>query len=207
MGVKLRKKWDLPSEQRTALAVLGTLFLAGGVGGCLFAALSDGDGAQELSGYLSGYLELAGSGELPHDLWASLWGQVKYPLAAVVLGLTALGTVGLPVLFGVRGFLFSFSAACFVRVFGGRGLIPAFALFGLPALLWAPALFLVGTPGLLTAQKLLRRSLGEERGGPPLLDKSLWVRAGGSIGLSLAAGLLEYWVVPVLLRAAARVVL
>jgi hypothetical protein len=66
---------------------------------------------------------------------------------------------------------------------------------------------LTGTPGLLTAQKLLRRSLGEERGGPPLLDRSLWVRAGGSLGLGLSAGLLEYWVVPVLLRAASRVVL
>lgn len=207
MGVRLRKKWDLPSEQRAALAILGTLFLLGGGAGCLFAALSDGEGAEELSGYLSGYLELAGGAGAPHDLWASLWGQMKYQLAAVVLGLTALGTVGLPVLFGVRGFLFSFSAACFVRVFGGRGLIPAFALFGLPALLWAPALFLTGTPGLLTAQKLLRRSLGEERGGPLLLDKSLWVRAGGSLGLGLSAGLLEYWVVPVLLRAASRVVL
>lgn len=207
MGMKLRRKWDLPSEQRTALMILGTLFLLGGGAGCLFAAMSDGAGAGELSAYLAGYLELARGGDLPRELWAVLWGQIKYQLAAVALGLTALGVVGLPVLFGVRGFFLSFSAACFFRVFGGRGMLPAFALFGLPALLWAPALFLSGTPGLLAAQKLLRRSLGEERGGSPLLDRSLWVRAGVSMGLALAAGLLEYWVVPVLLRAAARIVL
>lgn len=208
MRMKLRKKWDLPSEQRAALVVLAIAFLLGGGGGCLFAALSGGAGAQELSGYLAGYLELAGRGELPSRLWPVVWGQVKYQLAAAVLSLTALGTAGLPVLFGVRGFFFSFSVACFLRIFGGRGLFPAFILFALPALLWAPALFLIGTSGLLTAQKLLRRSLGEERGGAsPLLDRDLWVRAGLCVGLGLAAGLLEHWVVPVLLRGSARVVL
>ena len=68
MGVRLRKKWDLPSEQRAALAVLGTLFLLGGGAGCLFAALSDGEGAEELSGYLSGYLELAGGVHIEKQL-------------------------------------------------------------------------------------------------------------------------------------------
>ena len=135
-----------------------------------------------------------------------LWGQAKYVLAALVLGLTALGALGLPVLFGVRGFFLSFPAACFCRVFGGRGLLPAFVLFGLPALLWAPALFLAGVQGLLSAQQLLRRVLGDGRGGLPI-SAAWWCRAGLCAGLALAAGLLEYWVVPVLLRAAARVIL
>ena len=207
MGMRIRKKWDLPSEQSGALALLAVAFFVGGTAGCLLAGLSGGAGAEELGSYLTGYLALARDGSLPRGLWTVLWGQVKYLLAALILSVTALGVVGLPVLFGVRGFFLSFSAACFCRVFGGRGLLPALVLSGLPALLWAPALFLTGTPGLLTAQKLLRRSLGEERGGPLLLDKSLWVRAGGSLGLGLSAGLLEYWVVPVLLRAASRVVL
>ena len=125
-------------------------------------------------------------------------------LAVLALGLTALGTVGLPVLFGVRGFLFSFSAACFVRVFGGRGLIPAFALFGLPALLWAPALFLAGTQSLRSSRQLLGRALGEERTGPVFGRPAYWCTAGLCAGLTLAGGLLEYWVVPVLLRAAVQ---
>lgn len=207
MGKKLRKKWDLPSEQRLSLMVLAVSFLLGGGGGCLFASLSNGAGARELSGYLSGYLELAGGGELPRGLWPVLWGQIKIQSAATILGVTALGVVGLPVLFGVQGFFFSFSTACFCRIFGRIGLFPAFVLFALPAMLWAPALFLVGTPGFLSAQKLLRRSLGEERGGALLLDRAFWSRAAVSMGLGLAAGLLEYWVVPVLLRAAARIVL
>lgn len=206
MGLRIRKKWDLLSEQTAALAVLGITFLLGGGAGCLFAALSSGEGAQELSGYLAGYLTLAQSGQLPQSLWPLLWGQLKYPLAALALSVTALGVVGLPLLFGMRGFFLAFSSACFWRIFGPRGLFPAFILFELPALLWTPALFLLGTPGFLSAQRLLRRSLGTGGGGL-VLNGAFWYRAGLCIGLSLTAGLLEYWVVPVLLRAAARFVL
>ncbi len=205
MGTRLRKKWDLPLERRVALLVLAAAFLLGGGAGCLFAALSGGEGAAELETYLAGYLELAAEGTLPRGLWPVLWGQLKYFLAAAVLGLTALGAVGLPVLFGVRGFFLSFPVACFCRVFGGRGLFPAFLLFGLSALLWAPALFLTGTSGFFSARQLLRRVLGEGSGGP--LPAIRWYETGACLCLTLAAGLLEYWVVPVLLRAAARVVL
>lgn len=202
----MSKKWDLLSEQNGALAVLAAAFLTGGAAGCLLAALSGGAGAEELSSYLADYLTLAQQGELKRSHWPVLWDQVKYLLAALILGLTALGLAGFPILFGVRGFFFSFPVACFCRVFGGRGLFPAFVLFGLPALLWAPALFMAGVPGFLSAQQLLRRALGEGRGGLPL-NGAYWCRAGLCVGLALAAGLLECWVVPVLLRGIARVVL
>ena len=206
MEMRIREKWDLLSEQTGALAILAVIFLLGGAAGCLFASLSGEAGAQELSSYLAGYLALAGEEGLPRSLWPVLWGQLKFSLAAIVLGLTGLGVVGLPVLFGVRGFFLACPSACFVRVFGVRGFFPSFLLFALPALLWVPGLFLMGTPGFLSAQRQLRRSLGEGRGEFPL-NGSYWSRAGLCLGLSLAAGLLEYWVVPVLLRAAAQVVL
>ncbi len=206
MRVEIRKKWDLPLEQKAALAVLSAAFLLGGLLGCLLAALSSGTGAEELSSYLTGYLALAREGGIPRGLWPLLWGQVKYVLAVLVLGLTALGLAGVPILFGLRGFFFSFSAACFCRVFGKRGLLPAFFLFGLPALLWVPALFLSGVPGFLSARQLLRRMSGDGRSVIPL-NGVWWCRAGLCVGLALLSGLLEYWVVPVLLRAAARVIL
>lgn len=208
MGMRIRKKWDLPSEQSRALALLSVAFFLGGAAGCLLAGLSGEAGAEELGSYLSGYLALAQDGELPRGLWTVLWGQVKYLLAALLLSVTALGVAGLPVLFGVRGFFLSFSVSCFCRVFGGRGLLPAFVLAGLPALLWAPAMFLTGIPGFLSAQQLLRRYVGEGgRGGLPLNNGGWWCRAGLCVGLALGAGLLEYWVVPVLLRGLARVIL
>lgn len=204
--MRVKQKWDLPLEQRVALGVLSAAFLLGGAAGCLLASLSGGAGAEELGGYLTGYLELAREGTLPRALLPLIWGQAKYLLAVLVLGLTALGLAGIPILFGLRGFFFSFSAACFCRVFGRRGLLPAFFLFGLPALLWVPALFLSGVPGFLSAGRLLRRTSGDGRGVAPL-NGAWWGRAGLCAGLALASGLLEYWAVPVLLRAAARVIL
>lgn len=202
----MRKKWDLPSEQSRTLVVLSIAFLAGGMAGCILAALSNGAGAEELGRYLVDYLTMTQGGQLSRSLWPVLWGQIKYLFAALLLGLTALGLAGFPVLFAVRGFFLSFPVACFCRVFGARGLFPAFFLFGLPALLWAPALFLMGVSRFLSAQQLLRRVLGEGRGSLPL-NGAYWCRAGLCAGLALAAGLLEYWVVPVLLRETAQVIL
>ena len=201
MGVK---KWDLPPGQGGALAVLSVAFLLGGGAGCVLAAVSSGEGAQELSGYLADYLTLAQGGELPRGLWPILWGQLKYLLAAAALSLTALGVVGLPLVFGARGFSLGFPVACFCRSFGWRGLFPAFVLFGLSALLWVPALFLLGTCGFLSVQRLFRRALGE---GSVPLNAVGWDRVVLCTALSLAAGLLECWIVPVLLPAAARLVL
>ena len=123
----MSKKWDLLSEQNGALAVLAAAFLTGGAAGCLLAALSGGAGAEELSSYLADYLTLAQQGELPRSHWPVLWDQVKYLLAALILGLTALGLAGFPILFWVRGFFFSWTARSVVgarSVYGGRARFP-----------------------------------------------------------------------------------
>ena len=205
MGKK-EVKWDWPWEEGGALAVLSVSFLLGGGAGCLLAALSGGEGASQLCAYLADYLTAVQGTQLSLELWAVLWESGKVLLAALLLGLTALGVIGLPLLFGLRGFFLAFSVACFCRVFGGRGLLPAFALFGLPALLWAPALFLAGVYSLLAARQLLGRALGDGRGGT-IFGGAYWCRAGLCVGLTLASGLLEYWAVPVLVRAAAGAVL
>lgn len=206
MGKREREKGDLLSGQGAVLAVLGALFLTGGVAGCLFAGLTGGEGAGELSEYLADYLSLAQSGSVARDFWPAVWEQLRWLALAVLLGLTAIGVVGLPLLFCVRGFLFTFSVGCFCRVFGGAGLLPALALFGLPALLWAPALFLAGFQGMSSAQGLMRRGLGEGRCPLPF-SPAYWLRVGLCAALILACAGLEYVVVPVLLRVAARAVL
>ena len=63
-----------------------------------------------------------------------------------------------------------------------------------------PALFLAGVPGLVRARRLMT---GGGQGGAGVS----WARLALCGGLILAAVLTERWVAPVLLRAAARVVL
>lgn len=206
MGKRERDKWDLPPLKGAILALLCVLFLAGGGVGCVFSALAGGDGAQELADYLVEYLTLVAAGEVPRELWPLIWEQMKYLLAVVLLGLTALGVAGIPILFFLRGFFFSFSVGCFCRVFNWAGLVPALVLFGLPALLWGPAFFLAGFQGLSGARCLLKRILGDSRCPLPFTP-TYWLRVCLCVCLCLACAGLEYVAVPVLLRAAAHVVL
>ena len=152
MGKRERVQWDLPPLRGAALALLCALFLAGGGAGCVFSALAGGGGAKELADYLVDYLTLAEDGWVPYTFWPLVWEQLKYLLGIVLFGMTALGVVGVPALFLIRGFFFSFSVGCFCQVFGWGGFLPALALFGLPALLWIPAFFLAGYQGLTGAR-------------------------------------------------------
>lgn len=202
MGKRIGRKWDLLPEGSGALWLLGACFVLGGVAGCLFAGCTDGAGAQALSSYLADYLRLAGEGTVLRSFPKVIWEQLRYFLVAVLLGVTILGVIGLPILFAVRGFLFAFCVGCFFRVFGSPGLFPAFFLFGLPALLWTPALFLTGSQGFSWALDAVRR--GDRRGGA---GTAFWARAVMSLLLIVLCGLLEYLSVPVMLRAAAHVAL
>ena len=206
MGKRERDRWDLLTGQGAVMALLSALFVLGGVAGCLFSGLAGGNGAQELSRYLNDYLTLAGEGTVLRSVWGTVWEQMKYLLAVILLGMTAAGVIGVPVLFFLRGFFFSFSVGCFCRVFGWLGFLPALVLFGLPALLWGPAFFLAGFQGLSGARCLLRRILGDGRCPLPFTP-AYWLRVCLCVCLCFACAGIEYLVVPVLLRAVAHVVL
>ena len=128
-------------RQLGPLTALGCSFILGGVLGSLMVSLIAGQAAQELESFLRDYLSAAQAGEIQARFWPMLWEQGRFLIGLCILGVTALGVAGIPVLFLARGFLFSFSVAAFCRIFGPVGLASAFFLFGLPALLWAPVLF------------------------------------------------------------------
>lgn len=205
MGRNGKWKWDAPSGSFLSVCIISAAFLLGGVAGRVIAGLIEGDSGEMLSTYLTTYLTMVGEDSVHIQFWAVLWEQLRFPLLVFVLGFTALGAVGIPVLFGVRGFLFSFCVACFFRMLGTQGWLPAFFLFGLPALLWAPALFILGAQGMQGSSALLRRALGERVSLP--YDGGYLLRSG-LCGLAVALCVaVEYLAVPALLRAAVRVML
>ena len=126
----------------TRLAVLSVCFGLGALGGFLFSALS-GD-SPELLDYLRQYFQSAGEGGgLEPSLGAVTWDLIRWPLAAFLLGLAQIGAVGVPVLMGARGFLLSFAATTFARLFHLPGLAAALAAFGVTVLVAVPVLFVV----------------------------------------------------------------
>lgn len=183
--------------------VTGGCFLLGGIVGCLFGAVASGEIAQQLSEYLADYISLVGDGQISWSVPAVLWNRGRWLVVCVLAGMTGLGVALLPALFGLRGFLAAFGVSCFVRVFGGEGLIPALLLFGVPALLWAPGFFLTGSLGVVSSVRLLRLRRGE---GSALPETGWNLRTGAMLSglLLVLCVMFECGVLPVLLPLAAQ---
>lgn len=159
--------WNVPRDGIVpALIILSACFLAGGLAGCLLAAQVGGAGEASLNQYLEAFLLAAHEGAVDVPaLWAQIWDTLRWPLFALLLGFTALGVLGLPVLFTLRGFLLAFSIASFVRAFGGAGWLLACLVFGIGGVLSLPALFVLGVQSILSARALAARVRGKERAG------------------------------------------
>lgn len=200
-----RRKWSvsLLGGQTAGVLILGILFLAGSAAGCVSAGLLRVEDGQELLNYLNGYSESLRDGGVHAGFWSVLCQTVRFPLMAFLLGLTALGVVGIPVLFAVRGFLLCYAVSVFYRLLGVSGLLPAFCLFGITALLWMPVMFRLGVQGLLGAHGLLRRALGNGRYPLPYNSSYFVSCALCAAALVLCAGL-EYLMVPTLLQVVSR---
>lgn len=195
-----RKKWnvDLLSGRTAALILLSVLFLIGGIAGCFFAGLIR-DTGDVLADYLWGCLDQLSQSGISGRFLSVLWEIVRFPLLTVLLSFTALGVVGLPFLFAVRGFLLCYAISVFYRLFGAEGLILALVLFGLSAFIWLPVLLLLGRQGWLGAYGLLRRAMGDGR--CPLGYNGRYFTCCGlcAAALCLCAGM-EYLAVPILLQ-------
>ena len=137
-----RIRADLSWDGLTRLAVLSVCFGLGALAGFLFSALN-GD-SPELLEYLRQYFQSAGvAGGLEPSLAAVVWDLLRWPLAAFLLGMVPIGAVAIPVLLGARGFLLSFAATTFARLFHLPGIAAALAAFGVTALMAVPVLFVV----------------------------------------------------------------
>ena len=191
--------WNVPREGIVpALLLTSACFLAGGLAGCLLAAQVGGAGETSLTGYLDAFLRASGQGALETPaLWAQVWDTFRWPLFALLLGFTALGVLGLPVLFAV---------AAFVRAFGGAGWLLALLVFGVGGALALPALFVLGVQSFLSARALAVRVRGEGQ-GHVLWGRACLTRCALCMGCVLGSILLERAAVPALLAGAAGALL
>ena len=98
-------QWGPALRQLGPLTALGCTFMLGGVLGSLLASLIAGSAAENLQSFLLDYLSAGQAGEVKVQFWPMLWEQGRFFLGICILGMTALGVVGIPVLFFVCGFL------------------------------------------------------------------------------------------------------
>lgn len=191
------------SEQCSALLCLAVCFTVGAVGGCVFAGLLDADTRTRLLDYFNRYFSAVRESEpFQPPLPSTVWELIRWPLLAFALGFSALGVVGLPVAFCVRGFLLSYAVAVLVRLYGTVGLVSALAVFGVSGFLILPALFTLGTDAFRVAGTMAVKLMGDNRRTYPPGQGRLF-RAGCCAALLAVAAVFQLRLTPVLLSVAA----
>lgn len=199
--------WTPTTEGTPALVVTAVFFALGGLLG-VFTALRTADGGVEaMASYLDRFLAAAQSGALDVPaLPELLWRAVRWPLAAVLFGFSALGLLGIPVLVSLRGFFLAFSIASFARAYGRGGLTVAFFLLGVPGTVAVPAFFLMAVQSFSTALALAGRVGGGGRRELPF-HRDHFFRCGVCAAAVFVSLLLERYLVPVLVAGAAGALL
>lgn len=189
--------WAPTIKGLSALIVTAAFFALGALMGSLLAFRAAESGADALQAYLEQFLHLAQEDSLTFpDLFPFLWHTLRWPLAAVLLGFSAFGLLGIPVLSGLRGFFLAFSTAGFARVYGRSGLMIAFLLLGIPAFVAVPAIFLLSVQSFMAACSLATRSSGQGRWELPYGREYLF-RCGMCVAALVVSLLLERYLVPV----------
>ena len=175
------------------LIVLLVCFFVGAFCGGALAVLIEPSG--ELSSYLSDYFAMAAQKEISVSFFSVLWDCVRWPLLAIVLGLTILGAVGIPILFAVRGFLLAFTVCTLGELLGANGIVAALVLFSVTILFVLPALFVVGCEGLRVACRNLPNAAGS---GSSRFQLEILLPGIGVLAVAIA---LQWTVVPAVFSA------
>ena len=126
-----------------------------------------------------------------------IWSQGRYFLYVVLFSMSVIGVAMIPLLMGIRGFLFAFSCAACYRLFGMPGLWFALVLFGIPAFFWYPGLLLFSTQGFFGSLAMVRRR--ENDGEKNFLQETPVCRQiACGMAFLIVSVMLEYCVVPII---------
>ena len=145
------------ASRKHLLVLFGCLLLGVLLGQWAYGAFCEG-GKPQLQEYLLGYAKVHAEEHQP-SWWAVAWVYIRYPLAAFLLGFTAVGVLLLPWLVLMQGFLLSFSVACFSASLARGGVVLALSALGVRCLVTLPCLLLLAAKAW---EESRRRGLGQE---------------------------------------------
>ena len=176
------------------LLFLAFFFFAGVILGQVFSSRVPDATGEELTRYLTDYLQV--EGELtPRAALSAAVLYFRYPLAAFLLGFASIGVLLLPFATGAFGFFLSFSVCCFTAAFGPDGVLLALAVFGLRCAVTLPCYFLLAVPSLERSMALACLSFGRGR-APVVYGREWWSRMAVIWGVLLAGMCAELMLTP-----------
>ncbi len=197
-------KYDV-SYIRCFIAI-SAFFVCGGILGTAAGGYVSGEAADELCGFIRGYL-LEVNGKVPEagNLTRILINIYLFPLLSFLLGSSVIGFLLIPPLMGCRGFLLGFSAASVIRVFGNEGKLLIFAAYGLNALITIPCVFLISIQAMQISGRLFASGIaGLKNSG--LYGKQLIIKLTLCCFIIFLSAVLDTCLTPYLIRLAVSIV-
>lgn len=195
---RIARKARDAAQGAAALVVNAAAFLVGVLGGFLLCGWLFQTGRLATGRMLDGYALALGAQQGQISFGEALWDVGRWPCLIWILGSTALGRWMIPVSFTARGFFLSFSVAGLAGAAQG-GVLLAFCLFGVNALVTLPVLFLLGTQ----SWEMAGRIRGKLFAMPKEYPRQYWTRSLIGLGCILLCALAEYlWLPAILIRLA-----
>lgn len=179
----------------TAPAVNTVAFALGALGGFALCWWLRSRGYLAAEQLLEGYASALDARAGAVRFGEALWDAGRWPLLVWVLGATALGRWMIPLTFAARGFFLSYAVAG-LSVASQGGVLLAFCLFGLGALISLPVLFFLGSQSWEMAGMIRGRLFATLSDYP----RRYWAGSLIALGGVLACAFAEYWWLPSILR-------
>lgn len=192
--------WDADGVR---LVLLVLAFLAGALGGHLYAGSCSEEAREALSRYLGDYCRLYGAGGAEISLLSCAVMYFGYAVLLFLLGFSAAGVVLIPALSGMFGFFTMYTVSCFVRCYGRAGAALALGAMAVRLVFTLPCFFLLAGAAWPLSTELFALSFGRGKRSSPVLYGSryfLWFVLCGAV---LALGVFcERLLTPLLFRLA-----
>lgn len=166
--------WD-PNLIR--LLLLALAFLAGALGGHLYAGSCGEEAWEALGQYLGDYCRLYDGGGVEISLLSCVVMYFGYAVLLFLLGFSAAGVVLIPALSGVFGFFTMYTVSCFVRCYGRAGAALALGAMVVRLVFTLPCFFLLAEAAWPLSTELFVLSFGRGKRSSPVLYGSryfLW---------------------------------
>ncbi|MCI8655899.1 MAG: hypothetical protein HFF72_00495 [Oscillospiraceae bacterium] len=166
--------WD-PNLIR--LLLLALAFLAGALGGHLYAGSCGEEAWEALGQYLGDYCRLYDGGGMEISLLSCVVMYFGYAVLLFLLGFSAAGVVLIPALSGVFGFFTMYTVSCFVRCYGRAGAALALGAMVVRLVFTLPCFFLLAEAAWPLSTELFALSFGRGKRSSPVLYGSryfLW---------------------------------
>ncbi len=126
------------AEISPSLAIVIICLLLGVAAGCVFAVNSENGAVAGIIG--EDIRNLSESGRYDYSFSKTFFNLIKYPAISFFLAYSAFGVLLIPVLSFFKGFVLSVSISSIISVFGKKGILTAFSLFGIQTLISIPCL-------------------------------------------------------------------